>query len=345
MIVARRRGQPLAAFALLFGGWVIARLMLWQVPPPLGEAMAMPDLVDRAGGNAAEPREESLGIALRPRSQRAPAAPADTLEAPSPLAPSGPPASILGALVPLSADRPLARVSANRTTPVFASGNAVPATLARWSGEGWLLLRGGAAGSLAARPGSGRYGGSQAGAVLRYSLSPGEHRPALYVRTSAALMGMAERELALGGAVRPLATVPIRAQLELRAVQVGGRLRLRPAAFAVSELRPIDLPGQLRAQGYLQAGYVAGDFATPFVGGDVRIDRTLAEFGEAQLRVGGGAWGGAQKDAAALDIGPGASIETRLGGVPAKLALDYRLRVAGAAEPRSGPALTLTTGF
>lgn len=217
--------------------------------------------------------------------------------------------------------------------------------LARWSGDGWLLFRAGAAGSLAARPESGRYGGSQAGTVLRYRLASGEHRPTIYARTSAALASETERELALGAAVRPLASVPVRAQLELRAVQVGGRLRLRPAAFAVSELRPLELPGQVRAQAYLQAGYVAGDFATPFVGGDVRIDRRVADLGEARVRVGAGAWGGAQKDAAALDVGPGATLETRLGGVPATLALDYRLRVAGAAEPRSGFALTLTTGF
>ena len=57
------------------------------------------------------------------------------------------------------------------------------------------------------------------------------------------------------------------------------------------------------------------------------------------------AWGGAQKQAARLDIGPTASVAFRLGEARARIAVDYRLRVAGHAAPASGPAVTFSAGF
>jgi hypothetical protein len=57
------------------------------------------------------------------------------------------------------------------------------------------------------------------------------------------------------------------------------------------------------------------------------------------------AWGGAQGGAARLDIGQSASVNVKLGGVAAQLAVDYRLRAAGYAQPESGAAITLTTEF
>ena len=67
--------------------------------------------------------------------------------------------------------------------------------------------------------------------------------------------------------------------------------------------------------------------------------------GEDELRVGVGAWGGAQKQAARFDIGPTASVAFRLGEARARLAVDYRLQVAGHAAPASGPAVTFSAGF
>ncbi len=67
--------------------------------------------------------------------------------------------------------------------------------------------------------------------------------------------------------------------------------------------------------------------------------------GDFDLRAGAGAWGGAQEDAARLDIGPSASVSFQLGEGRGRLAADYRIRVAGDAEPSSGPALTLSAGF
>ena len=75
------------------------------------------------------------------------------------------------------------------------------------------------------------------------------------------------------------------------------------------------------------------------------MERPVAEVGDLGLRVGAGAWGGAQEGASRLDVGPTAAETFRLGDVRARLAADYRVRVAGEAEPASGPALTVSAGF
>ena len=102
----------------------------------------------------------------------------------------------------------------------------------------------------------------------------------------------------------------------------------------------------LRGEAYVQAGYVGGRFETAFVDGQARIDRRLMRLGDdEEVRAGVGAWGGAQKGAARLDVGPTASVAFRLGDAPSRIAVDYRLRVAGDAAPASGPAVTFSAGF
>jgi hypothetical protein len=132
---------------------------------------------------------------------------------------------------------------------------------------------------------------------------------------------------------------------ELRLTRAGGQTSARPAAYAVTELPRIDLPAGFKGEAYAQAGYVGGDFATAFVDGQLKLDRQLARLGNAELRAGGGAWGGAQKGAARLDIGPSATLAFKLGETNSRLSMDWRFRVAGDAAPKSGPALTISAGF
>ena len=61
-----------------------------------------------------------------------------------------------------------------------------------------------------------------------------------------------------------------------------------------------------------------------------------------RFAVGGGMWGGIQPGLSRFDAGPRLSYQLRLG---LRAHLDYRFRVTGNAEPRSGPALTLAAGF
>ena len=116
--------------------------------------------------------------------------------------------------------------------------------------------------------------------------------------------------------------------------------------MAVSELMPQKLPLGLVGEAYAQAGYVGGTGATAFVDGQLRVDRAVARTGRAELRLGVGAWGGAQKDASRLDLGPAANLGVSVSdAVFARVMVDWRFRVAGNAVPESGPALTLSAGF
>jgi len=231
------------------------------------------------------------------------------------------------------------------TPPALAKATAgAPQSDRRWSVDSWLLLRdGGSDRLLSSAP---TYGRSQLGAVLRYRLDPASgHRPEAYLRGSAALAGVNEREIAAGLSARPVPGVPLRVAAELRGSDTGTDSELRPAAFAVSELPPLELSPGLRAEAYLQAGYVGGRYATAFADGQARIDGELARDDDLRLTAGAGAWGGAQKGSARLDIGPSAGLSFRLGETRGRVSADYRFRVAGNAEPASGPAVTLSAGF
>jgi hypothetical protein len=140
--------------------------------------------------------------------------------------------------------------------------------------------------------------------------------------------------------------VPLILAAEARVTETAMGREVRPAAFAVTQIPSVGLPLALRGEAYLQAGYVAGDFATGFVDGQARIDRRLAQLGDEQeIRLGMAAWGGAQKGAARLDVGPSASVAFKLGDATSRIAVDYRMRVAGDAAPASGPAVTFSAGF
>jgi hypothetical protein len=56
------------------------------------------------------------------------------------------------------------------------------------------------------------------------------------------------------------------------------------------------------------------------------------------VEVGAGAWGGAQPGAARLDMGPQASFRIPVGRTGIRASAEWRFRVAGDAEPGSGPA-------
>lgn len=221
----------------------------------------------------------------------------------------------------------------------------------RWSGDGWLLMR--QDGGSHALDGNGApygptYGANQIGAVLRYRLIPGEaHKLTAYTRAYAALNGTGEREAAAGFSLRPLPKVPVIALAEMRASQFqSGQIHARPAVSLVTEIPPLSLGNKVEAETYVQAGYVGGAVSTPFIDGQLRVEHVRDHaVGRAQLRVGLGAWGGAQEGANRLDVGPTLRLGLSEGGIGARLAIDYRLRVRGNAMPVSGPALTLSAGF
>jgi len=222
-----------------------------------------------------------------------------------------------------------------------------PVRARRWWADAWAMVRRGSGGQLTPGVLPASYGASQAGAVLRFRLARGSgHRPNLYMRTTSTLGGVRESAAALGFSARPLPSVPVVAAVEGRLTQAGGRNVIQPVAMVITELPPITLPLDLRAEVYAQGGYVGGKYATPFADGQVRIDHGLFRLGPVETRLGGGVWGGIQKGASRLDVGPTATLAFPLGGQTyGRLAFDWRFRVAGDAVPGSGPAVTLSAGF
>lgn len=390
-LAKRRAGQPIAVFLALVLGWTGMRLALWESPfprmsplnqvaaalgNPAGEQPAMaggllphdPRMRASLPDAANRPIPPPLAITVD-RPPPAPPIPADSAKRSAEqlkimvshqllwLAAMGQvpvPADIArvlhasAAILPgVTSDRP----SAQPPVPPRGAGPAGSARERRWSMDSWLFVRPDATLAVNAGPRFASYGASQAGAVLRYRLSPGgAARSAAYVRVTRALAVGRESEIAAGLSARPIPVIPVAAHAELRATRGAVKTQIRPAAFAVTQLPPINLPRGLRGETYLAAGYAGGDFPTAFVDGQARLDRALGGFNlgntnRGTLRAGAGVWGGAQKGAARLDVGPSASVDVKLGAVPARFAVDYRYRAAGDAQPQSGVAFTLTTGF
>ena len=97
------------------------------------------------------------------------------------------------------------------------------------------------------------------------------------------------------------------------------------------------LPAGFRPDTYAQAGVVRSrDF---FADGALRASRPVG----GGLSLGAGAWGAAQPGVSRLDVGPSALL--RMPTLGAAISADWRFRVAGNAQPGSGPAFTLSTDF
>lgn len=351
----RRRGEPLAALVLLIAGWAGMRLALWEAPfalTPARTAQARAGVKLEQARPAPMVRERFLAphdlvghegraltgpVRMPIRAQRVP-----LLTLPTVLLPTR--------QAPLDSHTPAAATVVNGTAHAPTNHGSIvqpgvaPAPLAnsRWHLSAWAAWREGSGVSRVAsgaRPAG--YGGTQAGVLAQYDLASGAHRPALHMRATYAPDRPRQAEVAAGVGLRPIAKVPVRVLGELRATRSDGRTELRPAGIAVTELARVRLPLGLTAEGYAQAGWVGGRYGTAFADGQARVTRPAVLAGKAQVRLGAGVWGGAQKFAERVDVGPTATIDL----APVRVALDYRIKVAGNAAPGSGLALTLSTGF
>jgi hypothetical protein len=371
----QRRGAPIAVLALLLASWVGVRAALWEEPfeaavpkriaPPLARAKKSIETPQTTRiyepGLDRDRQSHNLTAGLaernRPTIARSTTALAFKARAPTrtarPLATSYPPS----AAVQIPALPGLRSVEAQLSPGPTANlgRNAgfdprpveVPPKARPWRIDGWFAWRPGGGLPRLARgvPLTPAYGATQGGLAARLDLGASQQRPALNLRLTHSPDRVAQSELALGLSARPFARVPVRLQGELRATRTAGDAVLRPAAFALSELGPQPLALGFSLESYAQAGWVGGRYGTAFADGQVRVDRDAVRFGNVKVRAGAGAWGGAQKFASRLDVGPGITLDLRDAGVSARLSLDYRFRIAGTARPGSGPAVTLSTGF
>jgi len=334
-------------------GWVAVRvLLLWSETSafpeairrtiPLAAAAAVPagnPMLEPSGSQA---RGDS-GIPATPEARgRAAALAAAAAPAPTATARRGvrDPVRVQFAwlgLIQYGAPVPLETAAARVPLPQEAGFPLAP-TRGRWSGTAWLVARGGA--GLGTAPGGGQLGGGQAGTRLAYILAP-RARLAAVARVTTPLEGPG-REAAFGVEWQP-GDLPVRLVAEHRFPLDAGGAGGPVLGLIAGTDRHVG-PG-FRLEAYGQAGAVARTRIEPYADGAVRITRGIARRKRFRLALGGGVWGAAQNDAARLDLGPSAVLGVDTGGSPMRVALDWRQRVAGDAQPGSGATLTLAADF
>ncbi len=379
-----RRGGPLAMLGLVMAAWISGRMMLWESPFGVAEALSTsvgeplaeaPQDETNDERSDKKPRSE-VRLTTRPdtefrghfaAAQTSPEFPAGDFFTSRPGIAAGHQMLLMAAMgyVPMprvieetwrmpagpsgfTQDAPGAGWSLPTGTKIRRKAEAKPD---RWSVDAWAFWR---QGSNSAQISQGRvpvYGASQAGAVLQYRFAPSSgHDPRGYLRGYRALVRNGESEAALGVSARPLGGVPVRLHGEARLTDGQSRTEIRGAAYATTEIPPIKLPLGAQAEAYAQGGYVSGESATAFVDGQLQLTRELARFDlakskTARFSVGGGAWAGAQEDVNRVDLGPTARVDMAIGQVPARISVDWRERVAGDAAPSSGVAVTISARF
>ena len=253
------------------------------------------------------------------------------------------PAAVFYAPIPQLDEWPLSRMASaampsRRSSTTAAQQSQPQAALAarvdRLQLSAWALLRG--------RPGpaslasGGTLGGSQGGARLTYLITPGI---AASLRSTSPIGGGRGGEIAAGIRVTPIRSIPISLTAERR--HAIGRFGGGRSAFALFleggvYQRPMPLGFELDA--YAQAGVVGARRRDLFADGGYTLTRPL--FG--RFSAGFGMWGGIQPGLYRVDAGPRLSMRVRN---TMRVHLDYRQRLAGNAEPGSGPVLTLAGDF
>lgn len=252
------------------------------------------------------------------------------------------PEPLFYAPIPQLDDWPLSRIAsasagARSGTPVPAAHPPAP-RLDRVQLSAWALLRGPPGNASLASGGT--LGGSQAGARLSVALDP---RIALSLR-SYAPVGTARTagELAAGVRLTPLPSIPVSITAERRQAigksdgQALGRSAF--ALFAEGGLYQQKLPLQFSLDAYLQAGVVGARSRDLFADGGFTVTRPFLD----RFSAGLGVWGGAQPGIYRVDAGPRLTMRLKR---RMRIDLDYRQRIAGEAQPGSGPALTLAADF
>lgn len=354
-----KRGQPLLFLGLLFTGWVLIRVVTWTSPwlieLPTSVFQFEPRTAASRTAVQSPSSDELFSFEGASRSSTVRTDPGVFVSSPS-LKPGVPAVPVVSAdESSLQFGGPEKPSSLSNETDKLETGQRLsisPVIRARqdvavkptdrWHFDGWLFLRNGPARTLDSAVRSSSYGTSQLGAILSYRHSD---EMSSYVRASHAPGRLGDTEGALGLAIRPVASIPVDARVEVRVNESQGSTDVRPAAFLTAGFEEDNLLFGLRTRGYGQAGYVGGEFATVFADGALQTERKVAATRLGGIFVGAGVWGGAQKDASRFDAGPTTSLELDAVEIPLRLSLDYRVRIAGNAQPSSGPAITVSTSF
>jgi hypothetical protein len=342
----RLKGRQLRFLMTAISGWTVVRVVATL---PGAEVALLPSIpLDAAKAYAARalPAHEtvpSVSVATNGLQAR-PFDPA--LQHPPTAAKTAPSAAFL----PVDAPAPASAHarSAVPLAPAYAATPLIPAfgrpaqasSPSRWSAGAYLFVRPGD--TQASLAGGGALGGSQAAARITYRINPdGPVRTALALRTYAPLHGPGA-EAAAGFDWHPVAGRPLRLSVERR-VALDGWGRNAWSAYAAGGVYAEPLP-KVVVDGYAQAGIVGMRARDLFVDGGLRAGRRIA-LGDTMLVAGGGVWGAAQPRAERLDAGPRLALSVPVADVSLTVAAEGRFRLAGAARPGSGAALTVAVDF
>jgi hypothetical protein len=118
------------------------------------------------------------------------------------------------------------------------------------------------------------------------------------------------------------------------------------ALLAAGGIGPLAIAGPLSAEGYAQGGVAGLPGADGFADGRLSLDYRLTRpERQPDLAIGMVLSGSVQPGAARLDLGPGVRLRLPVTGGNLRLSAEWRARVAGAARPAHGPAITLVADF
>jgi hypothetical protein len=256
------------------------------------------------------------------------------------------PAPAFYAPIPPLDEWPLARFASaslpTRQSTVILPGQSLPASLSsnrldRIRLTAWALLRGrqGAVLGPPSLASAGTLGGSQAGARLSYYVT---RQIAATFRTSSDV-GRRGGEVAAGVRIQPVGGIPLWFTAERRQ-QLGryGGGRNAFALFAEGGIYQRPMPWRFSLDAYFEGGVVGLNRRDRFVDGGLTLTRPVYR----QFSAGMGIWGGMQPGLARLDLGPRVTMKVRNN---VRVHFDWRQRVAGNAQPGSGPAVTLAGDF
>ncbi|HEX4695256.1 hypothetical protein [Sphingomonas sp.] len=322
-------------------GWVAVRAaMLWPTdgPAALPRALVPAAFADSAPAVGVHPTQAPAGPVKQVASVRVWTKP-DWATAASRM-PIAPPLLAVAAGVPTPPPLQLDRKQETPATgPILAppppSVVATPFATNRWSVSGWFVLRDGR--GIAPGSGSGQLGGSQAGLRIAYAIG----RLAFVARVATPLHGRG-REAALGVEWKP-PRLPVRLAAEYRVSLDGGSSG--PEVGVVAGTGPGPLAAGFDLETYGQAGVIRRRQAEAYAEGSARLARPLVKLGGARVDLGLGGWGGAQRGANRLDMGPSLGARFPLGRGAVRLSLDWRQRIAGDARPGSGAVLVIGGDF
>jgi hypothetical protein len=247
--------------------------------------------------------------------------------------------------LPLLDDSPMSRLASmsfpqSHATGVVA-GQSTPVLprkrIDRLQVSAWALLRGqqGQVLGPSSLASGGQLGGSQAGGRLTYNFT---RQIAASLRTTSDV-GRRGFEVAGGVRIQPFVHIPVWITAERRqrlGQSSSGRNAF--ALFAEAGVYQRPMPGRFSLDAYLQGGVVGVKSRDLFIDGAFAFTRPVYK----KFSAGFGVWGGAQPGLYRLDMGPRITMKVRNN---VRVHFDWRQKLAGNAQPGSGPAVTLAGDF